>query len=226
MGASNYYSSVRNKIKKLIEMYGKEGAHDIYHLDRVYKMALYINEKDKLNANLDVLCLAAYMHDLHRLQISENVELKHSGDIDEIFNEICEELKINEPLKENVRECIELTDKHSFCNDVIPEEDMPIEGIILRDSDNLDSLGAVGIARAFMFGQYIGEDMYNPDEKLSDAEYNLIKKSSSIVHHFYEKLFKLEYDMITISAKNIAKERLDYMEEYLNKFFEEFEVII
>ena len=46
MGDSKYYSVVRDEVKKLIKEYCKEGAHDIYHLDRVYKMALYINEKD------------------------------------------------------------------------------------------------------------------------------------------------------------------------------------
>lgn len=226
MGDSKYYSVVRDEVKKLIKEYCKEGAHDIYHLDRVYKMALYINEKDKLNGDLDILCLASYMHDLHRLQLKDDVELKHSDDIEEIFNDICLKLKIDNNLVEKIKECIKLTDKHSFCGDVIKELESPIEGIILRDSDNLDSLGAVGIARAFMFGQYIGEEMYDPNQKLNDREYDLTSRSSSIIHHFYEKLFKLEYDMITNTAKEIAKDRVDYMEEYLNRFFEEFDVII
>ncbi|WP_024613465.1 HD domain-containing protein [Clostridium sp. Ade.TY] len=226
MEYSKYYSIVRDEVKKLIKEYCKEGAHDIYHLDRVYKMALYINEKDNLNGDLDILCLASYMHDLHRLQLKDDIELKHSDDIDEIFNEVCNRLNLRDELIEKLKECIVLTDKHSFCGDVIEESESQIEGIILRDADNLDSLGAVGIARAFMFGQYIGEEMYDPNEKLEDREYDLTSRSSSIIHHFYEKLFKLEYDMITNVGKEIAKERVDYMEEYLNRFFEEFDVIV
>ncbi|MBY0755226.1 HD domain-containing protein [Clostridium sardiniense] len=222
---SKYYNSVREEMIKLLSKHCKEGAHDIYHLDRVYKMAKLINEKEGLSGDEDVLCLSSYMHDLHRLQMNDEVELKHSHEMGIIFYELCIKLELDMELIKKIKECIESTDKHCFLGDEL-ESDLPIEAIILKDADNLDSLGAVGIGRAFMFGEHIGEKMYDPHTNLDGGHYNLTEKSKSIVHHFYEKLFRLEEDMGTNIGRRIAKNRIDYMEEYLNRFFEEFEVIL
>ncbi|MEG1002185.1 HD domain-containing protein [Clostridium sp.] len=219
---SKYYNLVREEMLKLINKHCKDGAHDIYHLDRVYKMALYINKKENLNGDEDIICLASYMHDIHRLKVDCNEELRHSHEMGIVFYELCIRLNLHKDIIKKVKLCIECTDKHSFSEGEDYNINIPIEAIALKDSDNLDSIGAIGIARAFMFGQYINEDMYNDRIKLDDNGYNLIKKSESIIHHFYEKLLKLESDMITNSGKVIAKERTDYMENYLNKFFEEF----
>lgn len=222
---SKYYSLIREEMENVINKYSKEGAHDIYHLDRVYKMAKYINDKEKLNCDEDILCLASYMHDIHRLSFDGD-NIKHSHDLGIVFYEICIKLDLQKDLIKKIKACIEATDKHNFNLENKKDENMSKESIVLQDADNLDALGTIGIGRAFMFGAYMQEKMYDPKFKLDEDEYDLTKKSKSIIHHFYEKLLKLELDMNTQTGKDIANKRTNYMEDYLNRFFEEFEVIV
>ena len=45
--------------------------------------------------------------------------------------------------------------------------------------------------------------------------------SPSAIKHFYEKLLKLKSLMHTETAKQLAAQRHQYMENFINQFFEE-----
>ena len=45
---SKYFNSIREEINLLYDNKYKGNTYDIYHLDRVYKMARYINYKESL----------------------------------------------------------------------------------------------------------------------------------------------------------------------------------
>lgn len=86
----------------------------------------------------------------------------------------------------------------------------------------LDAIGAVGIARAFMFGGYLGEPMWVPDERnANDVKMLVHGKTSSVVHHFHEKLLKLEFEMLTDQGQVLAVERANYMRQFLGKLMSE-----
>lgn len=215
-------NKIRDYMINLINEYIEDAAHDIFHLDRVYKMANYINKSMGYEADEDVLCIVSYLHDLHRFKIKGFEKLRSSELVDTFLEDIYNELRLPLEKFDLVRLCIISTDKHSFSKGGSIDNDLPIEAKILKDADNLDALGAIGIARAFTFGQYIREPIYIPEIDINSEEYDITKKSSSIVHHFYEKLLKLEDDMITCEGKMIAKERSNYMKLYLDIFFKEF----
>ena len=63
---------------------------------------------------------------------------------------------------------------------------------IVQDADRLDALGAVGIGRAFIYGGARPA----PDEGIEKA-----------VHHFGEKLLRLEALMKTESGRTMARVR-------------------
>ena len=67
--------------------------------------------------------------------------------------------------------------------------------------------------------------MYHPDiapnPNMSKEEY--VKSNSTTVNHFYEKLFKLTDMMNTDTAKQIAKERDEYMKAFIAEFLDEWE---
>jgi uncharacterized protein len=85
------------------------------------------------------------------------------------------------------------------------------------DADQLDALGAIGIARAFAFGGAHHRPIWNPDpDPVTPGLYG-----ASSIHHFYEKLLRLHGDMYTDAARQLAAHRVAVMEEFLRTFYAE-----
>lgn len=94
-----------------------------------------------------------------------------------------------------------------------------IEAKIVRDADRLDAIGAIGIARTFAYGGAKGRKLYDKAEEartaMSEEEYR--SKNTSSVTHFYEKLLSLKDLMTTDKGKQMAKERHQFMESFLQQ---------
>jgi len=92
----------------------------------------------------------------------------------------------------------------SFSNEIRhPEEVRDVlraypELAVVQDADRLDAIGAVGIARCFVFGA------------VKDAGRGM----AGSVEHFREKLVKLEGMMKTEEGKRLARERTRRIEEF------------
>lgn len=99
-----------------------------------------------------------------------------------------------------------------------------IELDIVRDSDRLDAIGAVGIARCFAFSgaKYRPLHLKNvkPIENMTAEQYNKqsINNESTAVNHFYEKLLLIKDKMKTETGKKLAEQRTNFMTEYLKQF--------
>mgnify|MGYP001043857657 FL=1 len=82
------------------------------------------------------------------------------------------------------------------------------------------------LSKNICFGGRIKRSIYNPDvgiiEIKTQNEYNNLKRHS--INHFYEKLLKLKELMNTEEAKRIAKARHEFMQRYLEEFFEKWKV--
>ena len=65
--------------------------------------------------------------------------------------------------------------------------------------------------------------MYDEDAPLDIEEKYAEHKGDdpSTIHHFYHKLFKLADNMNTITAKNMAIERTEFMKKFVNEFLDE-----
>jgi len=101
-----------------------------------------------------------------------------------------------------------------------------LEGKVVQDADRLDALGAVGIARGFVFAGHKNLPVYDPDIKpikdMQVSQYKDLKRPTyTQINHFYEKLLLLKDLMNTQSAKAIAEGRHKYMEDYLEEFYVE-----
>jgi uncharacterized protein len=97
--------------------------------------------------------------------------------------------------------------------------------LIIQDADRLDAIGAIGIARAFNYGGFRNNIIYDPDLDLSRdvLKENQTDGTSSTISHFYEKLLVLKYRMNTLTAKRLAIERHDFLEIFLKQFYKEWE---
>lgn len=189
--------------------------HDFWHIERVYKCALYIAEVEK--CDLMVVSLAAIFHDFYDHKFNADSERKlKQGNIKDFF------LK-NGISEETVKKIFRVIDEIHFKGSHVDDSVSSMEAMIVQDADRLDALGAIGIARAFACGAYFNQSIYDPAVKFG-AHYSFDEyknNKTTTINHFYEKLLRLKSKMKTAKGKQIAEERHAFMELYLNQFFDE-----
>ena len=210
------------KHKKIIEIVKDKltcSAHNLDHVFRVYNLCLLISKGEK-NVDLEVLIPAALLHDIARVEESEDKtgKIDHAVLGSEIAEGILRNLGYEEEKIEKIKHCIIA---HRFRNGNEPNT---IEAKILFDSDKLDVIGASGIARTFMlagqFGQRltIGEplDNYLNSNTVENGRIKDVSKHTPFIE--YEVKFKKIPDKLyTKKAKEIGKGRLEFMKEYFNR---------
>lgn len=191
---------------------GETTGHDWWHTYRVWKTAKKIAQEEK--ADLFIVELAAILHDLEDWKFSGNNE-HHQAET--VLNELGVEA-------ENINQILEIIKTLSFKGAGVDSSMKTIEGKVVQDADRLDALGAIGIARAFTTGAARGRIIYDPESKISEkSEDFTIKDSKSTIHHFYDKLFLLKDLMNTETVKEMARNRHEFMEEFVNKFINEWD---
>lgn len=191
---------------------GDSGGHDFGHVERVYRTAVDIAEKE--GADVFVCALAAALHDADDRKLSP--ETSENKDNARRF------MSQNGIPAETAERVLRIIGEVSFrgTDSVTPNS---IEGKVVQDADRLDAIGAVGIARCFAYGGSVGRKIYDAGEAPltgADAEKYYAGKTCS-VNHFYEKLLLLKGMMNTPSAKREAEKRHEYMLGFLNEFFRE-----
>ena len=166
-------------------------SHDEGHVERVKRWAIYIAMKE--GADVEVVSKAAELHDIARDRPNHAIEGA------KIARRILEEQGYDEDFIAKVVHCIEA---HSFSSGIEPKT---LEAKVLSDADKLDAMGAIGIARAFMFG---GEKGRSIEETLK---------------HFEEKLLRLKDLIYTETAKRVAEDRHKFMLEFYERLRRELE---
>lgn len=197
---------VRNKFEN------EYSGHDWFHTLRVFRTATRIAETE--GADVETVQLAALLHDVDDRKLSpETYEDKTNA------RSFLTENNVDEG---KIEEICRIIGEISFAENCVPST---LEGKCVQDADRLDAIGAIGIARAFAYGGNHNRLMYHPDiapnPNMSKEEY--VKSNSTTVNHFYEKLFKLTDMMNTDTAKQIAKERDEYMKAFIAEFMDEWE---
>ena len=191
-----------------------EAGHDWFHIDRVYKNALKINEHE--NGNILVVSLAALLHDIADSKF-------HNGDEEigpRVAGEFLTAMSVDQEVISHVQHIIK---NLSFKASLGTVEFSSKELDIVQDADRLDAIGAVGIARAFTYGGYKNRVLYDP-EILPAYQQTKEQYKNSVaptINHFYEKLLLLKDLMKTQTGAEMAQKRHEFMLAYLAQFFEE-----
>jgi len=195
---------------------GEASGHDWWHIYRVLQLAKHIGEKE--GVNMFVVELAALLHDIADFKF-------HGGDATagpRVAGEWLQSLNVDEEVINHVKDIIlNLSYKGAKVENKIKTK----EGFVVQDADRLDAIGAMGVARTFAYGGHKGHSMHDPNIKVkiheSFEEYKNHKGTT--INHFYEKLLLLKDKMNTETAKQIAEERHKYMEEFLDRFYQEWD---
>lgn len=205
---------VADEVKQKLKDEGS--GHDWWHIVRVWNMAKHIGTSESVD--VFVVELAALLHDIADWKF-------HDGD-DTVGPKIARQiLEKHSVPAETIEHVCDIIVSMSFKGAGVKTEMKTLEGKVVQDSDRLDAIGAIGVARTFAYGGHKNRLMYDPNKKPSmhQSKEEYFKSESPTINHFYEKLLLLKDRMNTKTAKEIAEGRHRFMEEYLDRFFQEWD---
>lgn len=219
MGDGAISEGVIGEIKERAKTYfvGASGCHDWSHVERVYALAMRIGRAER--ADMSIVRTAVYLHDIgRREEMRSKGKVDHAGKGVELAAKILAKYPLEEEVKANVLHSILA---HRFRNDHKPAT---IEAKVLFDADKLDSIGAVGVGRDFLFvGTLEGGRMYTGIEKrrLGEIKDHVYTADDSALMEYYFKLRKVKGMISTRTGKAIARERHAFMVEFFRRFEKE-----
>lgn len=190
------------------------GSHDWEHSQRVHNLCMHIGQVE--GADLKALEIAAYLHDVGRSCEDESKGgVCHAERGAEMARDLLAEYSIAEEQKANIIHSIRT---HRFRGNHQPET---LEARVLFDADKLDAIGAVGIARAFLFAGEVGAKLHNPHVEPEDTE--PYTEEDTGYREYRLKLSRIKDRMLTAEGRRMAEERHRFMETFFQRFTQEYE---
>lgn len=188
--------------------------HDWHHIERVYTNAMKIQGIE--GGDMEVVALLALLHDISDHKLNGG-ELNVGGvEAERIMKKLSIESKV-------IDQVSSLVDEISYKGAGVTDKNSCLESKIVQDADRLDAIGAIGIARAFAYGGSKGRPMFVPEvaPEMHDSFEVYANAQSHTINHFHEKLLLLSDRLHTETAKRMAKERHDFMIQFLDQFHRE-----
>lgn len=212
METINNYKNKLKKIKKIVKkkLTGESTGHGYWHAQRVVKMAKRIGKEE--GADLKVLELAGWMHDIEVKKGRKNHEIRSAKSAEKILTD----LDFPADFITTVVKCVK---NHRFTTGKAET----LEEKILQDADKLDVMGAIGIARIFSYAGAHKRELFNGKIKKDTKNYKKTGKSDTPIDHCYQKIFKLPKLLHTKTAKRIGRKRVRFVKKFVDRFLKEWE---
>jgi len=198
---------------------GDTGGHDWHHVNRVRNMAVRIARAEKIDPFLPELM--ALLHDLHDRKVVGH------GKEEQALAKTKRWLQKQELSADEIAEVLYVIENQSYAASGIRGEKLTSRaGRVMQDADRLEAIGAIGIARCFIYSGKRGRPMHDPAipprrQPLGAAVYK--KDDVTSINHFYEKMLKLKDLMNTKTGRRLARQRHAFMEKFLAEFFAEWD---
>lgn len=160
--------------------------HGFDHAKRVAQLAKrIITDLGDPAVDEFVVLAAAYLHDTIDDKVVASPEIA--------LEELREYLTMIGVDSTQILEIIFIMDNLSFSKEIFGKAaELTINGQIVQDADRLEALGAIGILRTAYYGGSHGSILHDPTiapRKLtSKAQY---REDSTVINHFYEKLYRI-----------------------------------
>lgn len=210
---------MKNNIEQTIEfvkysLAGAEAGHDWWHIYRVWQTAKTIGSRE--NVNMEIVEFAALLHDIADSKFHDGNEEIGPKKAADFLKSISVDLETVHHVQEIIRN---MSFKSSLGKISFHSKELEV----VQDADRLDAIGAMGIARAFSFGGFKQREFYNPDipPALNMNKEDYKNSKAPTINHFYEKLLLLKDKMNTETGKELALQRHQFMEIFLEQFYSE-----
>ncbi|MBU0480662.1 MAG: HD domain-containing protein [Proteobacteria bacterium] len=181
------------------------GCHGIDHSERVHATSLAIGRE--MGAKLEVLSAAALLHDIGRRdEHASKGKICHAVRGAELAAGL---LAANAFHPGEISEICHCIATHRFRDNTPP---LSLEARILFDADKLDSIGAIGIGRAFLFAGQVGARLHNTEADVTETSPYTVEDTA--YREFMVKLIRIRERMLTPPGRKMADERHDFMVEF------------
>jgi uncharacterized protein len=187
--------------------------HGFDHVMRVYRIAERIALAE--GADLEIVRAAALLHDADGSATAGGDEgrLEHHQASAAFARKILEAEGWAEERIAAVEHCIRA---HRFRDE--SEQPSTLEAKILYDSDKLDVIGAIGVARTIAFDVVVGQPIYaEPSQRFLKTGEKEPGEIHSSYHEYLFKLRKIKDRLHTPSARALAQGRHRFLEEFFER---------
>ena len=188
--------------------------HDWWHIHRVVQMAKRLAHEE--GADSFICTMAALLHDV----ADEKLNVSKESGLHKVRSWLEGHLSIDVE-REHIMDIISTMSYNAGTNPPM----RTLEGKVVQDADRLDAIGAIAIARTFLYAGWKGHPIHDPllPPRISMTPEEYRHDKNTAINHFHEKLLRLKDSINTASAKRIAEERHRYMEQYVERFYQEWE---
>ena len=205
----SYFPRLQDRVRDILASMPQ--CHGWDHTVRVRCNARHIARAE--GADTAVTEYAAMLHDIGRqAEFDAPGRYCHAELGSEQAPEILRELGIADPaFIEHVAACV-ATHRYRRRSRKPPQS---LEAKIVFDADKLDSMGAVGIGRAFHFAGRVGARVHNTrDEALAGNSYGL---QDTAYREFLVKLQYLADSLLTTEGRRMGEERHRFMADFFRR---------
>ncbi|MEO1363089.1 MAG: HD domain-containing protein [Pseudomonadota bacterium] len=181
-----------------------DGAHDIWHVRRVWASCQRIAEALEQPVDRQVLMIAAYLHDI--INLAKDDPRRSQAAQLSADHAVAWMVARDLPGQDAVAHAIL---GHSYSAGHPCET---LEAQVLQDADRLEALGAIGIARCFCVAGQMGAGLVDGHDPLAAAR--ALDDKRFALDHFEVKLFGVAETLNTAPARAMAAERVAVMRAF------------
>ncbi|MCI0475767.1 MAG: HD domain-containing protein [Anaerolineales bacterium] len=183
-----------------------ESAHDFDHVLRVLALAERIARAE--GADWTIVRAAVLLHDITRADEDAGRGGDHAHTAALRAREILLALGVAPEQADAVAHAIAA---HRFRGTTAPQT---LEAKVLFDADKLDSIGAIGVARAYAISGVLNQRLWSETALDAAATRDQHNSNHTAAAEFVVKLSKVRERIFTATARQIAEERHAFMVEF------------
>lgn len=205
------YQNLASDLLAFLPEDSTDGSHDLSHIHRVWMNVRRLQDKE--GGDLEALLAATLLHDCVAVEKNSPLRSQASTLSANKAASILQRMGWPAPRIELVAHAVQA---HSFSAGVEP---LTLEARILQDSDRLDAIGMIGVARCFYIAGRMGSALYDITNPTAIGRPYQDKRFT--IEHFHTKLLSLASGFQTVEGARLAAVRHARLKDFLDGFMEE-----